>query len=136
MLDKTELICIDIGRLNDEICYIDETGKTLYGYKSLSHYYLNDKHEILWDNINSLFPSLHKIHVRCIKKTHGILNGFEYSPSIAVDDAFMDGILKYLSNIKQKFKFMGVYYPINSKFDIDVLLCKYIHCYLIQSILT
>ena len=92
MLDKTEVIQTDIGRLNDDICFIDENGDTYYGSKSLSYYYLNSKNDILWNNIAALFPSLDEIHIQCIKKIHGVLNGFKLLPSIAVDDVFIDGI--------------------------------------------
>ena len=73
-----------------------------YLFQSLSHYYLKHKNGILWNNIKSLFQSLKIIHIKCIKKILGVLNGFKYSPSIAMDDVFMDDIFRYLSNIKQK----------------------------------
>ena len=72
MLDKTEIIIIDIGRLNDDICYIDEDGMTYYGYKSLSHIYLNNKNDSLWNNIIPLFPSLNVIRIKCIKLKYAI----------------------------------------------------------------
>ena len=62
MLAKTKWIQIDIGCLNNDICYIHENGDPMYGYKSLKHYYLNNKNEIEWNNIKLMFMSLHKLY--------------------------------------------------------------------------
>ena len=50
------------------------------------------------------------------------MNGLKYSPSIAVDDVFMDEIFRYLSAGKQNFKEIVIHYPINKKSDIDVFI--------------
>ena len=86
---------------------------------------LNYKNDILWNNIKLLFSSLQTVHIQCIKKIHSMLNGFKHSPSFVADDAFMDNIFRYLSNITQKSKRIDIFYPINSKFDIYVSLYEY-----------
>eukprot|EP01083_Nonionella_stella_P215086 774461_1 len=73
VLYKTTQIAIDIGRLNDEVCFWmgdvvicqgKMIGEVYYGYKLLKHLYFDDKNEMKWNVWQQLFPSLERIHIK------------------------------------------------------------------------
>ena len=124
ILQKTELIQINIGFLNNDIAYIDERGKQ-YGFKSLKSYYLNEDNQVKWNVIKSLFPSLKTIRIQSVKKTKNAKHGFKFSKSILLSDKVFEDILSYLSTIQQPLQSLLIHDPLNSDSEIEELIQKY-----------
>eukprot|EP01083_Nonionella_stella_P145637 456721_1 len=115
ILSKIPRIIIDIGRMNEVICYTKGDGTVCYGYKRLKHLYFDDKNEIKWNVWRQLYPGLERIDIHSVVKIPSEENGvqFEYRESIFVDDVLMLGILSFLK--QTKIKKIEIFYTKNSK---------------------
>ena len=47
------------------------------------------------------------------------VNGSQFWPSIIIHSSFLGGTFEFLSNTKQSIKYIDVYYPLNSKQEIE-----------------
>ena len=119
-LNKVDVVKIDMDVLTKDIWRIYEDGNKHYGYKSMSHYFLNDQNIINWSIIGELFKSLDGIEI------HKINNVTEkYAPSMLIDDKWMDSLFTFLSNLNHvTLDTIVVYFPIYNK-DINKILDKY-----------
>eukprot|EP01083_Nonionella_stella_P311324 1109706_1 len=125
ILSKIPRIIIDIGRMNEVICYTKGDGTVCYGYKRLKHLYFDDKNEIKWNVWRQLYPGLERIDIHSVVKIPSEENGvqFEYRESIFVDDVLMLGILSFLK--QTKIKKIEIFYPSNSMDSLNKLVKTY-----------
>eukprot|EP01084_Bolivina_argentea_P141304 248324_1 len=120
LLTKTISIEIDIGCLNTNVCFIDEFGDVMYGYKLLYHIYFTPNNNIKWNVLRMLFPSVHVIYIRYAKRSKYMKSN--YVKSIEISNESLKTLLSYLSSPNNTWKCINIHYPSNTMKSLESLI--------------